>query len=193
MMPTGARPGGSLYPVLIIVGILFLMSTMLPQVLVQASGAIRIDHKRDAVGDTLDSAIAFAEAKLKADLATHVATGAAAAGSKTPAPPAGWVVRPSFDNPDFGHKNPYDFEVKCAKLSLWKVEVDGLNEVYRFAYTLDAGAWDLKHSLNRHAEVTGLVTVTASPGKGQRNIDDVKLEAMNRDKSQPYVPTPPKS
>jgi hypothetical protein len=184
----GARAGGALFPVLILVGIMFLMSTMLPQLLVQASGAIHIDHKRDAVDQALDSAIAFAEAKLKHDLATQVATGAAAGGGKTAAPPAGWVVRPSFDNPDFGHKNPYDFEARCLKIGLWKVEVDGLNEVYRFAYTLDVGAWDQKHTVQKHAEVTGLVTVVASPGKGQRNIEDVKLEAMNRDKSQPYIP-----
>jgi hypothetical protein len=186
-----ARTGGALFPVLILVGILFLMSTMLPQLLVQASGAIRIDHKRDTVDQALDSAIAFAEAKLKHDLSTQVATGAAAAGGKTPAPPAGWVVRPSFDNPDFGHKNPYDFEVKCLKTTLWKVEVDGVNEVYRFAYTLDAGAWDDKHTVQKHAEVTGLATVTASPGKGQRNVEDVKLEAMNREKSQPYMAAKP--
>ncbi|MDB5097093.1 MAG: hypothetical protein JWM80_1514 [Cyanobacteria bacterium RYN_339] len=187
MMPVGARPGGALFPVLILVGILFMISTMLPQILVQASGAIRIDHKRDAVSDTLDSAIAFAEAKLKRDLALQVASGAAAAGPKTAAPAAGWAIRPSFDNPDYGHKNLYDFEVKCTKISLWKVEIQGLNEVYRFAYVLDVGAWDQKHALNKHAEVTGLATITASPGKGQRNIEEVKLEAMNREKSQPYV------
>jgi hypothetical protein len=182
-----ARTGGALFPVLVIVGILFLLSTMLPQVLVQAAGAIRLDNKRDKLSDALDSGVAFAEARLKRDLAQHVATGAAADHARANQPLGGWKVRPTFDNPDFGRKKDYDFEVRCTKASLWKVDTIGIDqEVYRYAYVLDVGAWDAKHGQARHAEITGLVTVTAKPGRPERQVAEVKVEGINRERKDPY-------
>jgi len=56
----GARAGGALYPVLLLLGVLVFLGCMIPQVLVQASVGIRQDRGRDALVLALESGIAFA-------------------------------------------------------------------------------------------------------------------------------------
>ena len=208
MMPRGARRGGALYPVLIIMGILFMMSALLPQVLVDASVNIRTDRKRDKLMDAVDTAIAFSEARLKRQLASLVVSGQAAEAGKKIVPgtdslkfykegsapsipgSAGWVVKPTFDNPDYGHNHDYDFEARCMRVHLFHVNDLLVSQVYQFNYTIDAGAWN-KAGNNKHVEVNGVVQIPAAVGPhGERTVSDesVTIQGINREVPTPYVP-----
>jgi hypothetical protein len=206
----GAREGTSLYMVLLLTGILFMMSAMLPQVLVQAGSAIRVDRTRDLLMDTVDSGIAFGEARLKRDLSNLVTTwsGNGDPLQRGPAPPpvgfvpdksgpslqgmAGWVVRPTFDNPDFGPKKTFNFEVRCLKVALYHVQRTDISEMNQFHYTLDAGAWEIKGERSRHIEVNGVITVNASIDRhGNRGIIDLQVQSINRELLNHYVSLAP--
>lgn len=213
-----SRTGGALFPVLMITGIIFLLSSMLPQVLVQASGSLRVDHARDELTNALDSGVAFAEARLKRDLTNYVmagvpltslagaalatladGTGADSGGLGTPLPQlAGWVVKPSFDNPDFGRKKKYAFEVRCQTVRLWKLGLDANGEIYRFTYALDAGAWR-EDGNKKHVEVTGTITLTtavsrSSTGSPVRVLKGPPvINGLNRELQNDFVSAPASS
>jgi hypothetical protein len=206
----GARPGTSLYMVILLTGILFMMSAMLPQILVQASGAIRIDRSRDLLMDAVDSGIAFGEARLKRDLTNHVTSWSgngdpAQTGPKPPAAGfvpdkagpslqgmAGWVVHPTFDNPDFGQRKQLNFEVRCLKVALFHVQRTEVSETSQFHYSLDAGAWENKGEHNRHVEVNGVITLNASIDRhGNRTVNDVQIQSINREIMNRYVALAP--
>lgn len=208
--PRGARAGNSLYMVLLITGVLFILSMMLPQVLVQAAGGIKLDHGRDQLMDAMDSGIAFAEARLKHDLANTVgAWGPAERGGATPPPQgltpdengpgipgmAGWVATPSYDNPDFGPKHRFTFEVRCLKARLFNVkEYQNGQALYQFNYALHAGAWEVARGpgTSKKMEVTGVVSViaTISP-QGTRTVDSVKLQGIDHAVEGEYAPIKP--
>lgn len=165
-----ARPGGALYPVLLIAVVLFGMAMALPQVLVGAGASLRLDSGRDRKREAMESAVAFAEARLKRELTNLALSGPAELGVVLPTAGAGFplnglsmskiggfTVRPSFANPDYGRRKLLDWEVKCLRVGLWgydRTEVPtapaapgapppstSFQERYRFNYLLDAAAW----------------------------------------------------
>lgn len=130
-----ARPGGALYPVLVIAVVLFGMAMALPQVLIGASGSMQLDTGRDRKREALESAVAFAEARLKRELGQMCLGGPAELGVVMPTggadfplngmtvsrlPP--FSVRPSFANPDYGARKVLDWELRCLRVALWDFE-----------------------------------------------------------------------
>lgn len=197
-IPKGARAGTSLYMVILLTGILFTISVMLPQLLVQAASGIKLDRGRDHLMDALDSGVAFAEARVKRDVTNKVQNfgqNAPQEGYLKDAPGpgikgmGGWVAKPTYDNPDFGPKRDLNFEVRCLKIRLFNV-VRGLNsETYEFNYTLQAGAWDPRAGTSKRAEVNGVASVAATVDRtGARTVNSVKLQAINREVPGAYVP-----
>ncbi len=182
-MSRGARAGGALYPVLLLMGVLVFLGAMIPQVLVQASVGIKQDRSRDSLTVALESAIAFAEARLKKDLSDELVLKDAA--RITP-----FTIKPSFENPDFGKKRAYDWEARLLKTSVFDVVSNEKDPVKTFvyAYRLQAKAWSTRpDGLNQGSEVNGLISVRILDEKSKggvsiRTLDGVSFETMNEDR-----------
>lgn len=174
----GARRGGALYPVLMITAVLLTLSSMLPQVLVGASHAQKNGQARDRLLDAVESGVAFAEARLKQQLSADLLAGSVPK-------PAPWVMRPSYDNPDFGPKKDANFEVKLVSVKLrGYIPKDG-EEVYEYAYRLHAEGSTPK---GRRMElgVSGLVVIemavdVSGSGIPSRTLKDAKVTAFNQE------------
>lgn len=174
-----SRPGGALFPVLILSGLLLMLSTMVPQILVSASGAMRNDQDREAVLAACESGVAIAEARLKQRAATDVVIG-------TPVQIEHFSLSPSPDSPDYGRRQDVDYSVRLLDFKL-KDKIVGQNEeTTRFTYRLDARAWEPK-GRSLHLGVSGLLAVVVSIDRGQgggaaiRQLKDVVLQATNRE------------
>ena len=181
MSAHGGRAGGALYPVLLLLGVLVFLGAMIPQVLVQASVGIRQDRSRDALVLALESAVAFAEARLKYDMGEALVLNA------SPTLPKPFKVTPAPGNPDFGYKKPYDWEAKFLRIKLFDVVAPEKSpiETYVYAYRIQARAWSTKDANRKDAvEVNGLMSVRILVDRGKgglaaRSLDGVTFEAMN--------------
>jgi hypothetical protein len=182
--PRGARAGGALYPVLLLMGVLVFLGAMIPQVLVQASVSIGQDRGRDSLVTALESAVAFAEARLKKDLSDGLVLT-----DKPEVKP--FKVKPSFSNPDFGKKKYYDWEARLLKTEVFDVIASEKDPVKTFvyAYRIQAKAWATRRndSHEQGTEVNGLISVRILEDKGKsgvpiRTLDSVSFETMNEDR-----------
>ncbi|HEY9722512.1 MAG TPA: hypothetical protein V6D47_10875 [Oscillatoriaceae cyanobacterium] len=104
-----ARHGGALLPVLILAIILFLLSAMLPQVLVAASSAMRHDQGRETLLAAAESGVAFAEARLKDNITDALTLGQA----PNLAP---FDCKPTMENPDYGDGHRATFDVAVTDI-----------------------------------------------------------------------------
>ena len=178
-----ARAGGALYPVLMLMGVLVFLGAMIPQVLVQASVGIRQDRSRDSLTVALESAIAFAEARLKKDLSDALVLA-----DEAKVPP--FAIKPSFENPDFGKKRAFDWEARLLKTSVFDVVATDKDpmKTFVYAYRVQAKAWSTRpNGPNQGAEVNGLISVRildekSSGGISSRTLDGVSFETMNEDR-----------
>jgi hypothetical protein len=179
----GARPGGALYPVLLLLGVLVFLGTMIPQVLVQASVGIRQDRGRDALILALESAIAFAEGRFKKDLTDALAL------TDTPTLRP-FTIKPTLDNPDFGRKKAYDWEARLLRVARFDTVEKPPDPVitHVFSYRVQAKAWSTRPGgANAGSEVNGLLSVEVLSDKGKsgvtiRSIQRVGFESMNEDR-----------
>jgi hypothetical protein len=175
----GARRGGSLYPVLMITAILLILSSMLPQVLVGASNAQKNGVARDRLLDAVESGVAFAEARLKQQLSADLMAGSVPKGGS-------WVIKPSYDNPDFGPKKDATFEVKLVSVKLDSfVPLGDGKELYRYAYRLHAQGATAK-GRQMALGVSGMVTLhmtvdVGASGVPLRSVADVQVTAFNQE------------
>jgi hypothetical protein len=175
----GARKGGALYPVLMIAGILLILSNMVPQVLVTASHAMRNDNARERLLNATECGIAVAEAKLKQEVSNGLMAGA------TPRLDKEWILKPSFENPDFGRHSDYTYEVKLVDFKFRGVGVKDKKEIYEFSYRLYAKGSSVKgQSLD--VAVSGLLRATMSvdtsgSGIAARTLEDVEIHAFNQE------------
>lgn len=178
-----ARRGGALFPVLIISLILFMLGAMLPRVLIQASSALRNDRTRTLLLTAAESGIAMAEARLKREITDDLLANTT---SKTPH----WVVKPSFDNPDFGPDHDSTFAVVLNKVNPFDTtELPGGVVQYRYDYRLDAHGW-IKPSHAMRIEVNGLITVTVREFSGNsiakvRSFLSNSVQAINTERQDP--------
>jgi hypothetical protein len=166
------RHGGVLLPVIILAGILFFLSALLPQVLIQASHALVSGFDRQSLLYAAESGLSFGEAKLKQELSDAVMLG-------SPLPTPGWTFSPYSTNPDYGPSQPLTFKVTVMAIKAKDVVIDNDQERDRFSYRLDCSASDRKnHTLDE--QETGLITVTipaGSGGSGLKAVSDVSIQA----------------
>lgn len=182
-MSRGARAGGALYPVLMLMGVLVFLGAMIPQVLVQASVGIRQDRSRDALTVAMESAIAFAEARLKKDLSDELML-------KDKPDIRPFTIKPSFENPDFGKKRAYDWEARMLRTTVFDVVSNEKDPVKTFVYfyRIQAKAWSTRpDGPNQGAEVNGLISVRileekSKGGVATRTLDGVSFETMNEER-----------
>lgn len=182
-MSRGARAGGALYPVLMLMGVLVFLGAMIPQVLVQASVGIRQDRSRDALTVAMESAIAFAEARLKKDLSDELML-------KDKPDIRPFTIKPSFENPDFGKKRAYDWEARMLRTAVFDVVSNEKDPVKTFVYSyrIQAKAWSTRpDGPNQGAEVNGLISVRileekSKGGVATRTLDGVSFETMNEER-----------
>lgn len=182
-MSRGARAGGALYPVLMLMGVLVFLGAMIPQVLVQASVGIRQDRGRDALTVAMESAIAFAEARLKKDLSDELML-------KDKPDIRPFTIKPSFENPDFGKKRAYDWEARMLRTTVFDVVSNEKDPVKTFVYSyrIQAKAWSTRpDGPNQGAEVNGLISVRileekSKGGVATRTLDGVSFETMNEER-----------
>ena len=172
------RQGGALFPVLILAGILLLLSSMLPQVLVSASRAMRVDRTREQLLYAVESGVAMYEARLKRRIGDDLLAGA------EPNKPSA-TVYPTFDNPDFGKRKAIDFEVKLLGMKQKDIAYKTDQEIHRYSYALDARGWN-QEGRRLRMSVNGLMTfvLKVDPGHGGmilRTLEDVTIEAVNRE------------
>ena len=178
-----AREGGALYPVLLLMGVLVFLGAMIPQVLVQASVGIRQDRSRESLNTAMESAIAFAEARLKKDLSDELVL-------KDKPDVRPFTIKPSFENPDFGKKRAYDWEARLLKTEVFDVVAPEKDPVKTFvyAYRIQAKAWSTRpDGPNQGSEVNGLISVRileekSKGGVATRTLDGVSFETMNEDR-----------
>lgn len=175
------RRGGALYPVLLISACLLIMSSLLPQVLISSSHAQKNDLARDRLLECAESGIAFAEARLKNEVVADVLADAAAK------PPAGdkWVMKPSYDSPDYGPKKAATYEVKLVMRSPAVIRADDAKEVTQVPYRLHAQATSAK-GRTMEIGVSGLITVecfidTAGSGLPSRILKSVMVNGVNQE------------
>ena len=177
------RAGGALYPVLLLMGVLVFLGAMIPQVLVQASMGIRQDRGRESLVVALESAIAFAEARLKKDLSE----GLLLSDEPKIVP---FTIKPKFDNPDFGRKRAFDWEARLLKTAVFDVVANEKDPVIAFvhSYRIQAKAWSTREGgPELGSEVNGLITVrvTKAVSKGgvaTRLLEGVSFETMNEER-----------
>jgi hypothetical protein len=175
------RRGGALYPVLLISACLLIMSSLLPQVLISSSHAQKNDLARDQLLECAESGIAFAEARLKNQVVADVLADAAS----KPASDDKWVIKPSYDSPDYGAKKAATYEVKLVMRGPANIKVEDAKEVTKVPYRLHAQATSAK---GRQMEigVSGLITVeclidTAGSGLPSRILRAVKVNGVNQE------------
>lgn len=187
-MTLRARRGGALYPVLMISIILFMLSAMLPKMLIQSGSALRTDRNRTRTLMTLESGVSMAEARLKREMADDLLAGV------TSRPPRAWTAAPSFDNPDFGRRHDSTFRVKVLDTKPYDVvpKGDGVED-HRFSYRLDAKAWERRGGAMR-VSVTGLIVVSVRVDVGRsgipnRTIVGSAIQSINQEL--PAVDAPP--
>ena len=188
----GARAGGALYPVLLLLGVLVFLGCMIPQVLVQASVGIRQDRGRDALVLALESGIAFAEGRFKKEL-----TDSLLLSDKPILRP--FTVKPTLDNPDFGRKKLHDWEARLLRIRRFDTvsSVPSRFTTHVFSYRIQVRAWGTRPgSPAMGSEVNGLISVDVFTDRGRsgvavRRIERVGFEAMNEDRpSLAYGATP---
>lgn len=180
-LPTGPgkRRGGALFPVLILSLILLMLASMLPQVLVSASQAMKTDVSRDRLMEAAESGVAFAEAQLKLRLRNDLTVGHAV----TVKP---FTVQPSFDNPDFGKRQPIDFESKLVSVKKRETRLALTEELHRFTYKVSSRAWNTQGrqvQLDVSGTLSAVVKVDAGHGgMAIRSVDTITTEAFGREK-----------
>lgn len=182
-MRRGGRAGGALYPVLMLMGVLVFLGAMIPQVLVQASMGIRQDRSRESLVVAMESAIAFAEARLKKDLSDGLLL------SDEPGVKP-FTIKPSFTNPDFGKKRDFDWEARLLRTEVFDVASSEKDPLITFVYSyrIQAKAWSTRDpGLNQGSEVNGLISVrvlraVSEGGVKTRVLDGVSFETMNEDR-----------
>lgn len=180
MIPFERRRGGALFPVLILSLILLMIATLLPQVLVSASNAMKTDVTRDRLLEAAESGVAFTEAQLKRRVGSDLTAG-------QPTTVKDLLVRPSFDNPDFGKKKPIDFEAKLVMLKKRETNLSLEKEIHRYTYKIQSRAWN---TLGRQVDLTASGTLTfhiknnANQGGLMmvKTIEKVTTEAFGREK-----------
>jgi hypothetical protein len=179
-MTFAQRHGGALYPVLMMATILVILSAMLPQVLVQASTAMRNGNDRQAVLYACESGIAMAEARIKRQLASDLQLGQPPSLDKL-------EVSPTMENPDYGRKQDIDFSVRLTGLKLRDVLKTDQGEIYRYSYGLDAKAWTPK-ARAVHLAVQGLISLPLTidrhgGGMPLRAVGPATINAINREEN----------
>lgn len=175
----GKRRGGALFPVLILSLILLMLATMLPQVLVSASQAMKTDVSRDQVLEAAESGIAFAEAQLKLRLRNDLGVSQ----NVTVKP---FTTQPSFDNPDFGQRKPVDFETRLTTFKKRETRLELTQELHRYTYKMASRAWN-QQGRQVHVDVTGTMTAVVKVDMGHggmaiRVVDKITTEAFGREK-----------
>lgn len=179
-----ARAGGALYPVLLLLGMLIFLGAMIPQVLVQASVGIRQDRGRDSMVLALESAVAFAEGRLKKELSEGLLL------KDEP------VIRPfrcypMGENPDFGREKFYDWESRLLKTKVFDVQAPEGSPVttFTYAYRIQARAWSTKkNGPSEGSEVNGLISVRIGIDKGKsgvalKTLEGISFESMDEQRS----------
>jgi hypothetical protein len=157
---------------------------MLPQVLVTASRAMRNDHTRDELLNAAECGVAVAEARLKQDVGRALAAGDAEENGQ-------WVVRPTYENPDFGHAARTTYEVKLVAFKLRGMWLKEGKEIYEFAYRLHGEGRPNQPSpttATSRAElaVSGVLRATVAVDMGQtgipsRALDAIEIHAFNEE------------
>ncbi|MFN3431962.1 MAG: hypothetical protein ACK46X_18685 [Candidatus Sericytochromatia bacterium] len=175
------RRGGALYPVLLISACLLIMSSLLPQVLISSSHAQKNDLARDRLLECAESGIAFAEARLKTQVVADVLADAA----RKPAADDKWVMKPSYDSPDYGPKKDATYEVKLVMRGPAVVKADDAKEVTMVPYRLHAQATSAR-GRSMEIGVSGLITVeclidTAGSGLPSRILRKVMVNGVNQE------------
>jgi hypothetical protein len=168
-----------------VAAVLLILSSMLPQVLVTASHAMRNDRSRDEVLNAAECGVALAEARLKNDVAHALAAGQVAHEEGQ------WVVKPAYENPDFGHHARTTYEVKLVAFKFRGMGMKKEKEIYEFAYRLHAegrSTQDTHANPGRKAElaVSGNLRATVSvdtgtTGVASRVVDGVEIHAFNEE------------
>lgn len=177
-MKLARRRGGALFPVLILSVILLMLCTMLPQVLVGASKAMTTDVSRDRVLEAAESGVAFAEAQLKQRLKNDLTLGHTVKLS-------GFVIQPSFDNPDFGKRKLIDWETRLVSVKKRETRLELTQELHRFGYKLASRAWNTQGRQIK-LDVSGTLTATVKVDVGHggmaiRSVEKITTEAFARE------------
>jgi hypothetical protein len=173
------RRGGALFPVLILSLILLMIATLLPQVLVSASNAMKTDVTRDRLLEAAESGVAITEAQLKRRITSDLTAG-------QPASVKTLRVVPSFDNPDFGKKKPVDYEAKLVTLKKRETNLGLDKEVHRYTYKIQTRAWTVT---GRQLDLTTSGTLSffvkvdrGTGGMTIKSVEKVTTEAFGREK-----------
>jgi hypothetical protein len=172
-MTIAGRRGGVLLPVLIMAGILFFLSALLPQVLIQASHAMGAGVDRQGLLYSAESGLAFGEAALKQELSDSLMLG-------RPVPAPGWTFSPYSTNPDFGPGKSLNFKVTVLDTRFKDATTTGDQERDRFSYRLTSRATD-SHGHDLTLAETGLVSITlpvGARGSGLRAVTAMSIQAQ---------------
>jgi hypothetical protein len=178
-----ARKGGALLPVLILSGILLLLGSILPQVLVSASNAMKNDFQREHLLAAAESGVAIAEARIKRQLADDLLAGA------QPRPET-FTATPSLDNPDYGRSKDYTYDVAVQSVTLKDMVPDANGLGFRYSYQLTSVGKSARGQTLR-LDVTGLITLklhidSANGGLATRSLEPIRTEAITRESRDPY-------
>lgn len=178
-MRRGFRRGGTLFPVLMLVSVLFFLGAMLPQLLTVAGWAIKNDATREEVLHAAENATAIAEARLKRVVSEAVI-------DDRPWRVGQFELSPAPDNPDYGARRPADWRVKLLELKLLDKQVDDERERHRFTYRLRTDAWNRSKRQRAALAANGILTVNvelprSATGLAARTLGEVTFQAMNQE------------
>lgn len=196
-----ARRGGALLPVLILAAILFMLSAMLPQLLVAASSGLRHDQSREVLLAAAESGVAFAEARLKNNIEDALTVG-------TDPALAPFTCKPTMENPDYGDGHLATFDVAVTSIealppadapdapSLDALSGDGQSQgktrVFAYRYQLVSHAV-LHQGRTLSVQVSGIMAFTVNEDRGPagglpvRTVTQVKISPIDTEMQQPQT------